>query len=458
LQEYQNLTVVTNGLQTALLLAQNLSNTVILAANIVRPDGFSLIGNLSTTLRDQFFASKCFISSSGFSVEQGLTEVDVNEIPLKSDMMKLARQVIALVDHTKFGKLDTYRFAAMDQIHHLITNESISARYLSELRQSAEFPITLVGSNTRTIEPIASISRKRRYKIGFSNLSHKIIFARQVREGLEEATKWIDDIELLYRDNNFDNETALENIDYFVDQQVDLVIEYQVDSKVGHVILDKLTQANIPIIAVDTPIPGATFYGANNYRAGFIAGEGLGKWIEKNWLGRLDILLKLKSSRVGPVVDARLQGQQEGLESIIGSLSDEQIITIDTSLIADEVELMVNNLLPSLNHNATTGIIGINDEAVLGTLAAFEKDGSLDRVVAVGQGADLNAIKALRRPNYPFIGSTSYGPENYGDQLLDLAIKILKNEPVPPVVYIKHIFVTKNNVDEYYPRPKEVIR
>src|SRR5690606_18620211 len=40
LQERQDLTIVTNGLNVALLLAQTPSNKVILAANEVRPGGF----------------------------------------------------------------------------------------------------------------------------------------------------------------------------------------------------------------------------------------------------------------------------------------------------------------------------------------------------------------------------------------------------------------------------------
>ena len=456
LQDHKNLTVVTNGLQTALLLAQNMSNTVILAANIVRPDGFSLIGNLDPTLRDQFFASKCFVSCSGFSPEQGLTEVDVNEIPLKSDMIKLARRVIALVDHTKIGKLDTYRFATLAQIDHLVTSEAIAAENLAELKQAANFPITLVGNKIHTIPSSTSSKKNKRFKIGFGGLSHKIIFAEQVRKSLEEAAKKAENVELLYRDNDLDSQTALDNTDWFVTQEVDLVIEYHIDAKTGNVIMDKLNQANIPAIAVDIPFPGATFYGANNYRAGYIAGEGLGQWIKQKWQGQLDVLLKLESSQVGPVVDARLQGQQEGLEAVIGALSEDQIIAIDNHVVADDVEAVISNLLPQLNHRNKIGIIGLNDEAALGALAAFEIVGFLDRVVAVGQGADLHAIEALRRPDYPFIGSTRYAPENYGKQLLDLAIKILRDEPVPPAVYKEHIFITKSNVDDYYPQLKAI--
>ena len=40
--------------------------------------------------------------------------------------------------------------------------------------------------------------------------------------------------------------------------------------------MDTFQRAGIPVIAVDIPLPGATFFGADNYRAGRMAGEALG--------------------------------------------------------------------------------------------------------------------------------------------------------------------------------------
>ena len=51
----------------------------------------------------------------------------------------------------------------------------------------------------------------------------------------------------------------------------------------------------------------------------------------------------------------------------------------------------------------------------------------------------------------PFVGSTSYNPETYGERLLDLAQRLLRGEPVPPAVYVRHTVVTKQNVDQLYP-------
>jgi ABC-type sugar transport system substrate-binding protein len=63
-------------------------------------------------------------------------------------------------------------------------------------------------------------------------------------------------------------------------------------------------------------------------------------------------------------------------------------------------------------------------------------------VAAVGQNADRLGRAALQRTDLPFVGSTSYAPENYGARLIDLAHKLLRGEPVPPAVYIEHTFIS----------------
>jgi ribose transport system substrate-binding protein len=49
------------------------------------------------------------------------------------------------------------------------------------------------------------------------------------------------------------------------------------------------------------------------------------------------------------------------------------------------------------------------------------------------------------------VGSTAYWPEEYGKKLIRVATKILSGEPVPPAVYNEHIFISRENIDEYYP-------
>ena len=455
LLERQRLTVVTNGLNVALLLAQNPSNKVILAANEVRPGGFSVVGRLNPDILKHFYAATCFVSCTGLSLEQGLTEVSVDEAIPKSQMMKLAREVVALVDHTKFGAVRAYRFAELSQLHRIVVDDAIDADTLNALRSAGEFNVTVVGAGgARTLAPLVGPKRKQRFRIGFGNLTEKMLFAQQVRRSLERAARDADDVELLVRDNNLDRATSLANADWLIAKEIDLMIEYQVDAQAGNVIMDKFNRAGIPVIAVDIPMPGATFFGADNYRAGSIAGEALGQWVKEHWRGKIDLLLRLEAPLVGPP-GARIQGQQEGLESVIGPLAHEQVRALDCPVLVDEAEAWIDAVLDSLPGDARIAVVGINDEVVLGAMAAFEKAGRLHQVAAVGQNADRLGRAAMRRSDFPFIGSTSYAPEAYGEQLLALALRILRGEPTPPALYCRHTFITPENIDEYYPSDDE---
>ncbi len=451
LRERRNLTVVTAGLEVALLLAQNPTNRVILAANTVYSNGTSLIGALNPDLLNGFYASRFFMSAAGFSPEQGLTEIDGDVAQLKNQLLRLAKQVVALVDHSKIGIVSTFRSAGLSQIDLLATDVGLAPEMLAELRGRAPFPVVVVGpSSVETLPPIAS-GIARHYRIGFGNLTEQMVFAQQVRASLEAAAKAQENIELLIRDNRADRQTALANATWFVANGVDLVIEYQIDAEAGNVIMDTFQRAGIPVIAVDIPLPGATFFGADNYRAGRMAGEALGYWIRQHWDGRLDRVLELKSRRVGSLANARLQGQIEGLAAVLGPIPAERVIEVDSPIIQAEAVQAIAGLLPGISTDERVAIIAINDDAALGALAAFERANRLDQVAAVGQNADLLAQAALRRPGYPFIGSTSYNPETYGERLLDLAQRLLRGEPVPPAVYVRHTVVTKQNVDQLYP-------
>jgi ribose transport system substrate-binding protein len=280
-------------------------------------------------------------------------------------------------------------------------------------------------------------------------------FCRQVREGLEKEAQRLGNIDLLIRNNDLDHQKALENADWFVSNNIQLAIEFQIHSRAGNVIMDKFNRAGIPVIAVDIPMPGATFFGADNYRAGFIAGQGLGRWVERHWHAVPDLVLCLQAQQVGPAAEARLQGEREGLESAIGPLPDERVITIETPVIVEEAETMMQEQVAAIPPSTRVAILAINDDAALGALTAFEKAVRLDEVVAVGQNADLVGRAALRRPDLPFVGSTSYAPERYGEQLLDLAVRILDGEPAPPAAFCRHSFITRDNIDDYYPEAKE---
>src|SRR3954452_4096295 len=98
---------------------------------------------------------------------------------------------------------------------------------------------------------------------------------------------------------------------------VDLVLEFQTDEAIGPAIAAHYLEAGIPYIAIDIPHPGATYFGANNYEAGLIAGRYLGRWAKSHWNGQVDEVLLLELGRAGGLVRSRMSGILAGLKDTV---------------------------------------------------------------------------------------------------------------------------------------------
>jgi ribose transport system substrate-binding protein len=448
LRDRHNLTVVTNGIEVARSLAENLSNTVILIGGILRADGVLVSGSMSERILKDLHIRRAFVSCAGFSFEAGLTESDIRDAQLKSQMISSADEIIALIDSSKFGKVGITSFVAINQIDHVFTDSEISPQIVEQMGQAGK-ALTVCEKNT-----FASYTphdaQLTHYKIGFANLSEDIIFAVDVRRGLERTLDSTH-IDLIAVDNQMDADVALKNADDLIAKGIDLMVEYQIDARVGSLLLRKFQQANIPVIAVDIPVVGATYVGADNYRAGQLAGTALGEWIEQHWHGHADGLILLEEPRAGSLPALRIQGQIDGLFKVIGSLPDSAVLHLNSGNTSEVSETEILAALHKLPNKHRLAVACFNDEAALGALSAARQLGRERDVAIVGQGADRRIREEIRRPGSRIVGSTAFMPEKYGEKLLEVALKLLRGEPVPPAAYIEHKFINASNVDLFYP-------
>jgi ribose transport system substrate-binding protein len=389
------------------------------------------------------------VSCSGFSVESGLTQVDIQEAQLKSRMIESADRVVALIDSTKFGKIDLTPFARIEQVSHILTDSNLAPEYIDEIRQTC-VNLTVCGENTTSSYTPFS-EEQPRFKIGFANQSEQLPFAIDVRRGLERAAAQAGNLDLILADNQLDGKVALRVADRLIAEGVNLAIEYQVDEQVGSLIMAKFHRAGIPVIAVDIPMVGATFFGVDNYRAGHMAGVALGNWIADTWHAEFDRLVILEEPRVGALPAARLLGQIDGLAEVVGEIAPAKRIYLDSGNTSEQSKAEMLGALENLPNEGRFAIVTINDDAAIGALAAARKLGREADVVIVGQGADRIARGEIRHPDSRIIGSTAYWPERYGEKLIPLAVKILQGEAVPPAVHIDHEFIDAKNIGTFYP-------
>ena len=88
--------------------------------------------------------------------------------------------------------------------------------------------------------------------------------------------------------------------------------------------------------------------------------------------------------------------------------------------------------------------------AALAAARNARRDGD---VVIATTGGDQSAFPEIRRANGPFIGSFSFFPELWGDDLLELAARYAKGErPADRVAPRKQLFITSANINEFYPQ------
>ncbi|MFO7323083.1 MAG: sugar ABC transporter substrate-binding protein [Chloroflexota bacterium] len=293
---------------------------------------------------------------------------------------------------------------------------------------------------------------KDSYVIGFANLTEDIAFTQLVREGLIEAAEAAGNVELVLADNRLDGATALANTENFITQGVDGIIHFQTDAAFGNVIMSRARQANIPVIAIDIPMPGAVFFGADNYYAGELAGQALAEWVNENWDGQVDAVLMLELPQSGEIPAARMQGMLDAFQANVANpVPEELIFHLDSKNTQEEAFRVVSDTLPSIPDATRIVAMTINDGTGIGTIAAAEAAGRGDQIMVVGQNADPSGQEEMLKENSRYLGATAYFPENYGAKLIPTMIDILECRPVPPSVYVDHVFISADNICDYYP-------
>lgn len=304
-----------------------------------------------------------------------------------------------------------------------------------------------VGQNNYRL--ISEIRRRRTFRIGYASQGQDTSFPREVRAGLVRAAEG-KQVELIVVDNRYQPKVALRSADQLIREQVDLVIEFQTDESVAPAIASKYLEANIPFIAIDIPHPGATYFGANNYEAGLLAGRHLGRWARKQWEGEVDEILLIELARAGALPQARIRGTLAGIHESLHPPESCPVVHLDGD---GQFNTALERVRKHLRETRARRILvgAANDPSALGALRAFEEAGRASQCAVAGQNGEPEARAELRVPRTRFICSVGYFPERYGDGLIRLAQDILAKKPTPPAVFIQHHLLTSENVNHFYP-------
>lgn len=133
LNGFEDLTVITNALNVATLLADYKNINVIVPGGILRKNSMSLVGILAEKVFKDYFCDKLFLGVDGFDLDFGISTPSPEEAYLNQIMIEIAKEVIVLSDSSKFERRGFAFIAPISKIDTVVTDKGIQPQHKAKL-------------------------------------------------------------------------------------------------------------------------------------------------------------------------------------------------------------------------------------------------------------------------------------------------------------------------------------
>lgn len=135
LRSDRRITVVTNGLNTAMLLSQQTSCQILLAPGYLNSRSAAVSGSLTINTLSKIHCKYAIISCTALNLEYGTMESTVDQAETKLKMIENCDKAILLCDSSKFDKNELFQIATLDKIDYIITDKQPDDKYKEYLEQ-----------------------------------------------------------------------------------------------------------------------------------------------------------------------------------------------------------------------------------------------------------------------------------------------------------------------------------
>lgn len=131
-----NITVVTNDINIAAELRNAKGIRVIVTGGLLYHESFMLNGMITDQVLESLHVRKAFIGTPAIHPQYGLTHPEAELVPTKQGMIRVAKEIFVVTDHTKIGKVSLHTVAPIDQLHHLITGSEAPESQIQQFKQA----------------------------------------------------------------------------------------------------------------------------------------------------------------------------------------------------------------------------------------------------------------------------------------------------------------------------------
>ncbi len=123
LRHCRDLTIITNSLPVAESFLEASGVTVVVTGGTLQRETISLVGVDGLEMLRKLNIRCGFFGAHGLSDPEGLTDVSAAEAEVKRQVVGMCRQVVGIIDATKWGRAGLASFARLDEIDVLVTDK-----------------------------------------------------------------------------------------------------------------------------------------------------------------------------------------------------------------------------------------------------------------------------------------------------------------------------------------------
>jgi len=133
---FNSLTVITTSLPVISELIKYPNLRLLLIGGEIDIERQATFGSAAENNIENYHANKAFIGVDGVSLQKGLTSYDERESATTQKMIENSDEVFLLCDSSKIEKRSFVKFAAINRIHHLITDKRIPAEQMKQYQDA----------------------------------------------------------------------------------------------------------------------------------------------------------------------------------------------------------------------------------------------------------------------------------------------------------------------------------
>ena len=282
-------------------------------------------------------------------------------------------------------------------------------------------------------------------KIGVSMSQFDDTWLTYLRESMDKKAKsYPEGVQLQFEDARSDVVKQLSQVESFISQKVDAIVVNPVDTAATKKITEAAVKAGIPLVYVnrrpdDLKLPKGVVTVASN---DLEAGEMQMQYLADKMGGKGDIVILL-----GDLANNSTTNRTKGVKDVLAKYPNIKIEQEQTGTwLRDKGMTLVNDWLTQ--GRKFDAVVSNNDEMAIGAAMALQQAGvAKGSVLIAGVDGTPDGLNAVKKGS--LAASVFQDAKGQADGSIDTAVRMAKNEPVEPAVWVPFRLITPQNVDQF---------